>query len=113
MLEEANQILENLNQADFELTEGNGSFKLSRPPGSRFNTFAQSFYSKKTYERVFQQWIIDWREEHAEALSRKHFGLARWRHVSGYGIFVSMMVAHAVSTVLRGVLNVWRATAGG
>ena len=62
-------------------------FEVIRPPGSRLNTFAQSFYSKKTYERVFQQWVIDWREEHAEALAQGKPGLARWRAFSGNLVF--------------------------
>ena len=100
-------------QLRLDLNGANNRLRIAGPPGSRLNTFAQAFYSKKTYERVFQQWIIDWREEHAGALAQGKFRLALWRAFSGNFVFIATMVTHAASTGLRGVLKIWRMTGGG
>ncbi len=90
-----------------------GSFgrkRIHRPPASAINSVARFIYSKRTYERIFMQLVLDLREEHAEALQAKHRTLARWIAMRGNVIMVMTMATHAFTSCGRAAVKIWKLT---
>ena len=77
------------------------------PPGQRALSQAEFLYSKKTYQEVFVQLIIDVREEHAEALVQGRQWRARWIRTRGLGAYGCAVFHHGGGTVLKLALQVW------
>lgn len=71
--------------------------KIAKPPGRWLDLFAEFFYSTKTYERVFQQIICDFRGEYFDALSANRKWKAKWIR-SRYTVhFAKTVVAHGIA----------------
>jgi hypothetical protein len=90
-----------------------GSFgrkRIHRPPASAINSVARFIYSKRTYERIFMQLVLDLREEHAEALQAKRPRLARWIAMRGNAIMVVTMATHAFTSCGKAVVKIWKLT---
>lgn len=48
------------------------------PPAQELEQWLQSLVSRKSYERIYSQMILNIREEYYEALVNKETGKARW-----------------------------------
>lgn len=81
--------------------------KVHQPPGSRIRATLQFVFTKKAFETVFAQAIVDMRDEHAEALSEGRMHKARWivaRDHFGLGLTVA---AYLAATVGKKIMGVW------
>lgn len=81
--------------------------KLVAAPGNRAGSILKFVFSKKAFETVFAQAIVDMRDEHAEALSEGLMHKARWilvRDHLGLGLTVA---AYLAATVGKKVMGVW------
>lgn len=89
---------------------GSRRTRIHRPPASLMNSIARFLYSKKTYERIFMQVVIDLREEHAEALQAKRPWHARWIAARGNLIMAGTMATHAFTSCGKAVVRIWKLT---
>lgn len=89
---------------------GSRRARIHRPPASLINSIARFLYSKKTYERIFMQLVVDVREEHAEALLAKRRWHARWIATRGNLMMVMTMGAHAFTSCGKAVVRIWKLT---
>lgn len=80
--------------------------------GSRLWRLADFLYARKTRERVFDQIILDWREEWCEAMSEGRRARAAWINLRGVWSFGSAMMAHGLGSVLKTAWSILRATRG-
>lgn len=87
-----------------------GRTRIHRPPASAMNSVARFIYSKRTYERIFMQLVLDLREEHAEALLANRPKLARWIAIRGNAIMAMTMATHAFTSCGKAVVKIWRLT---
>lgn len=90
--------------------KGSRRTTIHRPPASFINSIARFLYSKKTYERIFMQVIIDLREEHAEALQAKRRWHARWIAARGNLSMAGTMGTHAFTSCGKAVVRIWKLT---
>jgi hypothetical protein len=58
--------------------------RIQHPPGFWLDRFLHLLFSKKSYERVYSQMIIDMREEYFEALSLGRLRTAQWTVIRCY-----------------------------
>ncbi len=78
------------------------SSRLTRPPGFRLARFLSFVLTKKTYERLVVQLILDEREEHAEALAHSMKWKARFISCRLWVlVFASLIAAACASTVSK------------
>lgn len=89
---------------------GKSGTSIRLPPGHRCVSVLKFLYSKKTFERVFEQILVDMREEHLEALSKEHAWHARWIHTRGLLSLLTTMIFHAFTTSGRTVAKIWKLT---
>jgi hypothetical protein len=84
--------------------------KIHKPPASTINSIVRLLYSKRTYERIFMQLVIDLREEHAEALYQGRTRLAKWIAMRGNVAMILTMAAHAFASCGKAVVKIWKLT---
>lgn len=84
--------------------------RIHRPPVSAMNSVARFIYSKRTYERIFMQLVLDLREEHAEALQAKCPKHAWWIAMRGNIIMLITMATHAFTSCGKTVVKLWKLT---
>lgn len=82
---------------------------VALPPGTNLLNIAKFVYSKKTIERLFNQIVVDMREEHLEALARGEIRHARWIHLRGTVAFLTTVVIHSGASV---AVKVFKAVKG-
>lgn len=87
-----------------------GRKRIHRPPASAMNSFFRIMYSKRTYERIFMQIVLDLREEHAEALQANRPKFARWITLRGNAIMLATMVTHAFMSCGKAAVKIWKLT---
>ncbi|WP_425417484.1 hypothetical protein [Oricola indica] len=75
--------------------------RVTRPPAARLVGLFRLVFTRKAFEHVFSQVILDGREEYYEALSDGKIGLARFRAIRLYGILLFAVVVWAASGVLH------------
>ncbi len=81
---------------------------IASAPGSRSMKVLKFLFSKKAFENVFAQSIVDMRDEHAEALVDEQVWKARWIVVRGHvGLWLAV-VTYLASTVVKKVVDVWK-----
>jgi hypothetical protein len=83
---------------------------IAPAPGFRLRRLAQLWFSKKVYTFVFEPVLSDLQHEYVEALAehdrwKSHFALAR-----GYWAFWLAVVAQLPVSLLRVVVELWKAT---
>lgn len=82
--------------------------KIVRPPGSFLLGVTSFVYSKKTFERVFQQAIADMREEYNEAILANKKWRARFIVVRGNFSVISAASLHLPVSIVRIVTTFWK-----
>lgn len=82
--------------------------RLAKPPGGLLLGMAEFFYSKGTFERIFQPTISDMREEYFEALSADRRWKARLVVLRGYLAYLSAAALHAPLSLVRVLGAIWR-----
>lgn len=82
--------------------------KIYLPPGSSVRSVLEFIFSKKAFDGVFAQVIVDMREEHAEALAVGELRKARWIVVRGHlGIGLTVM-SYLGATLGKRLAGIWQ-----
>jgi hypothetical protein len=81
-----------------------------RSPGDSLRRLAQLCFSKKTCSRVFEPTLSDLWTEYIEALGANDLWRARLVLLRGYGSFWATFAAQLPVSVLRVVVELWKAT---
>lgn len=82
---------------------------ISVPPGWKLLRFVNWIYSATTVSRVFRPPILDMQHEHIEALATGQLWKARWVLLRGYWSVCSAMVAQAPLSLLKQLIELWKA----
>lgn len=91
--------------------EGNSSPKIHKPAGHVALKLTRFFYTRETFERVFQAAILDFQAEHYEALAEGDRLKAGLRRVQLVFLVVWLVICHGVQKLLKPiepVLSVFR-----
>ncbi len=80
------------------------------PPGHRLRKFAEFFFSRKTYNEVFEPTLRDLYDEYCEALKENRLWKARWVCVRGYYSFWAAVFAQLPISAVKMVYKIWQAT---
>lgn len=82
--------------------------KLISPPGSFARSVLAFLFSKKGFDNVFAQAIVDMREEHADALANKQIWKARWIVLRDHLGLVLTVSAFFGTSVVKRVAGIWK-----
>ena len=77
-------------------------------PGALAKSLLSFLFSKKAFESVFAQAIIDMREEHADALASGHLWKARWIVLRDHLNLGLTVAAYFTVTVMKKVTGIWK-----
>ena len=83
---------------------------IFRPPGTISILLFQTVYSKKKFERIFQQPIADMREEYYSALMLGRVKHARWIWISGVACLWLTVLADVPVSFSKLVVHLWKAS---
>ncbi|ANM29128.1 hypothetical protein ABI59_05230 [Acidobacteria bacterium Mor1] len=78
-------------------------------PGSALLRFACCLFSKGTFDKILEPAILDMRHEHFEALHEGKKWKARFTLLRGYWSFWSAVVAQLPISVVKLVVQLWKA----
>ncbi|AUC53951.1 hypothetical protein CDO87_12500 [Sagittula sp. P11] len=82
--------------------------RVHMPPGTFARSLLSFVFSKKAFETVFAQAIVDMRDEHTEALARSQTWKAKWIVIRDH-MNLSLTVAFYVATSLgKKVIGIWK-----
>ncbi|PBC22144.1 MULTISPECIES: hypothetical protein [unclassified Mesorhizobium] len=94
--------------AALRMAASKGSF-IAHAPGGRLIAVLRFLFTKRAFDNIFSQVVMDGREEYWEALTRGDRWLARWRRVQ---LYLSLAIAAGtwigVSTLKRAI-KMWKA----
>lgn len=79
-----------------------------RPPGHFARTVLAFVFSKKAFESVFSQAIIDMREEHAEALAEGDHWKARWIVARDHSGLVLTILTYICASTGKKIVAIWK-----
>lgn len=82
--------------------------KLLSPPGSWARAVLSFVFSKKTFDNVYAQGIVDMRDEHAEALSQGRIWKARWKVMAYYINLVLTIAGWSGTAILKKLIGFWK-----
>ena len=82
--------------------------KIFVAPGALAKSTLSFLFSKKAFENIFSQAIVDMREEHADALAEGCIWKARWIVVRDHLHLGLTVAAYLSATVIKKVVSIWR-----
>lgn len=81
--------------------------QIVRPPASRLTGLLRLIFTRKAFEQVFSQVILDGREEYNEALAEGKINLARYRAIRLYGILIFTIGMWAISSIAYPIAKIF------
>ncbi|MER8405118.1 hypothetical protein [Mesorhizobium sp. M0185] len=82
--------------------------KLDRAPAERLVGLLRAVFSRRAFEAIFSQIVIDGREEYFEALSMGRTHLARWRLTQIYLIVIFTALTWTSVSITQKAIQIWR-----
>lgn len=86
-----------------------GQKRIKAPPGHNLSEWLRFMLPKKTFDRVFSQIIMDYRDEYYEALAHGRKWLAQLRHGQMLIAIVLALILSAGTSVTKRVFDLWKA----
>ena len=107
------ELVENLTQRSGRIPRNEKPAKvISQPPGSFVLMVSEFLCSKKVYERVFFQSIVNMREEYFDALSEGRKEKAYWVTIRGYISLILTVIRHIAVSVFSGPVEILKSLWG-
>ena len=89
-------------------TTERGGARIYKPPGSLLRSIADFFFSKKTFEAVFEQTVADLQLEYIEALSHRRRWKALWVWMRGVYTFWAAFIEQLPIPLLKRISGLLR-----
>lgn len=83
--------------------------RLRGVPGGELRKWAEFFFSRNVYEKIFEPTLHDLFCEYCEALNLHRPWKARWVRIRGYWSFWSAVVAQTPISIVKRVYQIWKA----
>lgn len=82
---------------------------VGRPPAHQLVSLLKFIFTKKCFEHIFAQTIVDMREEYDDAIEANNIPLARWRHIQLYLSLTSTVLTWIGASSLKKFFAMWKA----
>ncbi|RWL81897.1 MAG: hypothetical protein EOR67_28610 [Mesorhizobium sp.] len=82
---------------------------IAHAPGGRVIPVLRFLFTKRAFDHIFAQVVVDGREEYWEALSQGNKWLARWRRVQLYLSLGIAIVSWIGVSALKNAIKMWKA----